>query len=298
MLERNTALFRVVPAEAREILKADDLICYVTLRFDPRQMRDGYYPASVSVTMPLLGDRLRCDCTVLVEDTDGEGCRVSLRGTLHIDLPLIGRQAEHEIIQAAVHHHRLLPQIFERYQQVRAELMTTAVGRSALLSGVPEQGLDMSALEEILQAGKQKPYEDVMSPEEPSGAEREPGITAAIAEAQTDATAAKDMAIAAQWNEDMRDWRRLWRELGIALVPVRCPLQQLVALFLSGQARAHPEQEAQVGGSFRDKADKDPARRGLGEQGGRAGVGALVQRLLAMLGCYRPHCQPVVAFSG
>ena len=38
-----------------------------------------------------------------------------------------------------------------RYQQLRAQLMKTAVGRSALLSGVPEMELDMAEIASILQ---------------------------------------------------------------------------------------------------------------------------------------------------
>jgi len=34
---------------------------------------------------------------------------------------------------------------------IRAELMKTSAGRSALMSGVPEKGMDLSALTDILQ---------------------------------------------------------------------------------------------------------------------------------------------------
>ena len=58
--------------------------------------------------------QVTCEGTMLLEDTEEGGCRASLRGTLRIDLPLIGKRVQQEIVQAAVQHHQMLPQIFER----------------------------------------------------------------------------------------------------------------------------------------------------------------------------------------
>ena len=57
---------------------------------------------------------MTCESTVLLEDVEEGGCRASLRGTLRIDLPLIGKKLQQVIMSAAVEHHRMLPQIFER----------------------------------------------------------------------------------------------------------------------------------------------------------------------------------------
>ena len=57
---------------------------------------------------------MTCKSTVLLEDMEEGGCRALLRGTLRIDLPLIGKRLQQEIMHAAVQHHRMLPQIFER----------------------------------------------------------------------------------------------------------------------------------------------------------------------------------------
>ena len=56
-----------------------------------------------------------------------------------------------------------------------------------------------------------------------------------MADAQTDSVARTDFAAAAEWNRDMGKWRGLWRQLGIARAPIPAPMQELVAMFLSGE---------------------------------------------------------------
>ena len=60
-------------------------------------------------------------------------------------------------------------------------------------------------------------------------------IAAAMADEQTTSTARTDFAAAAEWNQDMRKWRDLWRTLDIARAPIPAPMQKLLALFLSGE---------------------------------------------------------------
>lgn len=57
---------------------------------------------------------MRCECTMLVEESGEDRCRLSVSGSIDIDLPLIGRQAEQLIMEAVVNHHRMLPHIYER----------------------------------------------------------------------------------------------------------------------------------------------------------------------------------------
>ncbi len=62
----------------------------------------------------MLYAQMRCECVVLVEEAGEDCCRLSVSGSIDVDLPVIGSQAEQLVMEAVVNHHRMLPHIFER----------------------------------------------------------------------------------------------------------------------------------------------------------------------------------------
>ncbi|CAL8464918.1 g4453 [Coccomyxa elongata] len=124
---------------------------------------------SSGVQEPLIASNqhLQVERKVVIEAIDENHCRHRVEGEVHSDAHFgIGKLAEHMVIDSTVKTVERLPEITERYLEVRREMMKSPEGRKALLEGVPDVVIEVAELEHILQAsassGTQwlKPYEE------------------------------------------------------------------------------------------------------------------------------------------
>ncbi|BDA50521.1 hypothetical protein COCOBI_16-1970 [Coccomyxa sp. Obi] len=128
---------RWVPKIGRKLIKnRDDLDFYDIIRYDPDLLDKPPYQ------LPLQVER-----EVIIEAIDENHCRHRIQGEVHSDAKFgIGKLAEHMVIDSTVKTVERLPEITERYLEVRREMMKTPEGRKALLEGVPDVVIEFYCL--------------------------------------------------------------------------------------------------------------------------------------------------------
>ncbi|KAK9802696.1 hypothetical protein WJX73_007729 [Symbiochloris irregularis] len=146
---------RWVPKIGRKYVQPKDLDFYDTIEYDPEQLKAPPYRLPCTSSLELLGEKLEARRTIVIDAIDDTHCRHSVEGDVRVRIFGIGRLAENGVIDSTVKTFRALPNVLERYLEVRQQMLQTESGRAALMEGRPP---NMEQIDQHIFKGLQAPY--------------------------------------------------------------------------------------------------------------------------------------------
>ncbi|KAK9791832.1 hypothetical protein WJX73_004695, partial [Symbiochloris irregularis] len=129
---------KFVPKKLQHYLPGGNLYYIDIIEYDPKRLKGSPYKLSVTSIPPIFPSKAHIQCELTIEEETKDTCRQTLEGNVDIHIFGLGKIAENIIADNLKKVYSGIPQIVERWNVFREEILKKPGGKEILVSGRPD----------------------------------------------------------------------------------------------------------------------------------------------------------------